>query len=519
MKKTGPTNRRFIIAGVLGIAAILPLILFPSSRPMPAGTDIKGPSVPVRPGDIRLLVDDTAWDPASGQRIIRQEIFDELLAMIGRADSFICLDMFLWNPWKGSVPEGHRKLSTELAEALIRRKGEAPDLDILLLTDPINRIYGDTAPDFYDRLSQAEIPVIFTDLDRLPDSNLLFSPYWSLAERAFRIPPLAGWVRAPRLKNPFQKDGREISLLQFGRMLRFKANHRKVAVTGSSGHGLEMLVGSFNPADGSSAHSNMALHVRGAAALEALESEMEIIRWSIQSMGKDGAGNPDRIKSSLASMARKATALATQEGDQPQWPRVTLLTEGSIARTVTSLINSASTRDEIRLSMFYLSERGILEALKDAAWRGVSLRLILDANRDAFGMTKIGVPNRITAAQLMELSGSCDVQVRWADTHGEQYHLKAFSLINHRSGTGILLLGSANWTRRNLANLNLEAGLLVDNAPRIMEDFHRYFDTAWNNSDGKIHTVPYDHWREKGLKLLLKKGLYQIQERWGAGTF
>ena len=519
MKKTGRTKGQLLIASILGIAAILPLVLFPASRPMPAGTDIKGPPVPARPEDIRLLIDDTAWDPASGQRIIRQEIFDELLAMIGRADSFICLDMFLWNPWKGSVPEGHRKLSTELAEALIRRKGEAPDLDILLLTDPINRIYGDTAPDFYHRLSQARIPVIFTDLDRLPDSNLLFSPYWSLAERVFRIPPLAGWVRAPRLKNPFEKNGRKISLLQFGRMLRFKANHRKVAVTGSSGHGLEMLVGSFNPADGSSAHSNMALHVRGAAALGALESEMEIIRWSIQSDEMNDAGNQDRIKSSLASIARKATALAVREGDQSQWPRVTLLTEGSIALTITSLLNSAGTRDEIRLSMFYLSERGILEALKEAARRGVSLRLILDANRDAFGMTKIGVPNRVTAAQLMELSGSCDVQVRWADTHGEQYHLKTFSLTNHRNGTGILLLGSANWTRRNLGDLNLEANLLVDNAPRIMEDFHRYFDTTWNNSDGKIHTLPYDHWREKGLKLFVKKGVYQIQERWGAGTF
>ena len=187
--------------------------------------------------DIRLLIDDTAWDPNARERVIRQEIFDELLGMIGRADRLIFLDMFLWNPWKGSVHEEHRELSAELAQALIRQKKKVPDLDIIVLTDPINRIYGDTKPAFFDDLSRARVPVVFTDLTLLSESNRIFAPYWSLAEKFLQLPLIETWNTAPRLKNPFQKDGPEISLLQFGRLLRFKANHRKVAVTGSSRDG------------------------------------------------------------------------------------------------------------------------------------------------------------------------------------------------------------------------------------------------------------------------------------------
>jgi len=439
--------------------------------------------------------------------------------MIGRADSFICLDMFLWNPWKGSVPEEHRKLSGELAQALIQRKKIKPGLDIIVLTDPINRIYGDTKPAFFDDLSRARIPVVFTDLNRLSASNRIFSPYWSLAEKALRLGLIENWSMAPRLKNPFEKDGPEISLIQFGRLLRFKANHRKVAVTGSSRYGLEMLIGSFNPADGSSAHSNMALHVLGPAALEVLDSELEILHWSLQSKELEPPGQTGSIESLARSIRKKADKLRTNVNERPEWPRVQLLTEGAIRRTIVNLLGRAGKGDEVRIAMFYLSERSVVDAIKDAAKRGASVRLILDANRDAFGMKKIGIPNRPVASELMDLSGDCDIQVRWADTHGEQFHTKSLSLSCGRSGDGILLTGSANLTRRNIGNFNLEADLLIENAPRTVETFNHYFDTLWDNADGLTHTLGFHHWEEKGFKLLIKNWIYHLQERWGAGTF
>jgi HKD family nuclease len=49
--------------------------------------------------------------------------------------------------------------------------------------------------------------------------------------------------------------------------------------------------------------------------------------------------------------------------------------------------------------------------------------------------------------------------VQWYDTHGEQFHTKLLAFHTARGTT--LLGGSANLTRRNLGDYNLEADLLV----------------------------------------------------------
>ncbi len=41
------------------------------------------------------------------------------------------------------------------------------------------------------------------------------------------------------------------------------------------------------------------------------------------------------------------------------------------------------------MGMFYLADRQVIKGLLKAAWRGgVDIRLILDANKDAFGLEK-----------------------------------------------------------------------------------------------------------------------------------
>ena len=133
---------KIILAAVLITAAILVLlpILFYTSPELPPGTNVVTSSMNIAADDIRLLIDDTAWDPKAGRRVIDQELFDEILAMIDRADRFIYLDLFLWNPWQGSIPEEHRNLGSELAAALIKKKRSLRGLDVLVLSDPINRI-------------------------------------------------------------------------------------------------------------------------------------------------------------------------------------------------------------------------------------------------------------------------------------------------------------------------------------------------------------------------------------------
>ena len=179
---SGIISKKFILiaAAVLTVAAIVVLLphIIHTAIPLPPGTRIAIEPVAIDPGSIRLLIDDTAWDEEEQLRIIDQEIFEEILAMIDRADRFIYVDLFLWNPWQGSTPEQHRKLSTELAEALIGKKRTARGIDIIVLTDPINRIYGGHEPESFKDLAKVGIPVVFTDLDRLPDSNLVYTPYW-----------------------------------------------------------------------------------------------------------------------------------------------------------------------------------------------------------------------------------------------------------------------------------------------------------------------------------------------------
>ncbi len=47
---------------------------------------------------------------------------------------------------------------------------------------------------------------------------------------------------------------------------------------------------------------------------------------------------------------------------------------------------------KIHLAMFYIADREVVEALTDAAKRGVKIEMILDPNQNAFGSEKSGCP-------------------------------------------------------------------------------------------------------------------------------
>jgi hypothetical protein len=49
-------------------------------------------------------------------------------------------------------------------------------------------------------------------------------------------------------------------------------------------------------------------------------------------------------------------------------------------------------------AVFYFLDRCIVKAFTGAIQRGAQVRLLLDANRDAFGREKNGIPNREVAA-------------------------------------------------------------------------------------------------------------------------
>jgi hypothetical protein len=500
---------------LFALVILLSPLLLSSAPPMPPGTNVTGPERMVRPGDIELLVDHTAWSETSKSRVISQEIFDQILTMIVKADRFIVLDMFLWNPWQGSIPEEHRQVSSELAAALMEKKKTDPEIPILVLTDPINRVYGAMEPAFYREMTDAGLTVVFTDLSKMPDSNRFYAPYWNAASAVLTTFPFRGAAEKPRFENPFVIGGEQISLMQVGKLLRFKANHRKVLITGSETGGLEMLVGSFNPADGSSAHSNLALKVSGSPVLDGLDSELSVIRWSGSAADRVIGGPPEKVTELAGAIAAAAEELADAIPGGDNGPRVQWISEGAITTSIVQTLETAGEGDHIRMAIFYLSIRPVVKAIKQAAANGAEVRVIMDANRDAFGRKKVGIPNRQVAAEL----SSIGVEVRWADTHGEQFHSKALSITNGTTGKELFMTGSANWTRRNIGNLNLEANLLLKGATAINEQFNHYFDTAWENGDGLSHTLPYSRWESTGPGASLKKLRYRFQEWSGLSTF
>jgi phosphatidylserine/phosphatidylglycerophosphate/cardiolipin synthase-like enzyme len=454
------------------------------TKPLPPGTRLATPWQDVPADSVRLLVDLTTAD-AYGQPVVQQQIFDETLRLVANARQFVVLDQFLFNDQRGALaaapaaesvqgagsppgPERNRAplrpLTRDLTAALVAAKRARPALRILFVTDPINDVYGGEPSPELAELEAAGIEVVRTDLDPLRDSNPGWSGLWRLTMNWWDGEASGeGW-----LPNPLETGPSRVTFRAWARLLNFKANHRKVLIAddGSGSGSLVGIVGSANPHDASSAHSNLALELRGEALRPLLRSEIEVARFSGW-RGGDLPGSP--------TPGRRAAGVAGSGT-----LRVRVLTEGAIRDALLERIAGTARDDRIDVAMFYLSEHGIVEALIAAARRGVEVRLLLDPNKDAFGRQKGGIPNRPVAAELVSRSDGA-IRVRWYRTHGEQFHTK---LVMVRSSDRLwLTLGSANLTRRNVGDFNLEANLAVD-APlgaSLAQDVERYFETLWNN--------------------------------------
>jgi phosphatidylserine/phosphatidylglycerophosphate/cardiolipin synthase-like enzyme len=465
---------------------------------MPPGTDVSTPAVAVAASDVQFLYDLTHDDPI-GQPLHEQRIFDEVFRIVDEAESFIVADFFLFNDLMGAAGDVHRPLSRQLVERLIARKAAQPGLSVLLITDPINDVYGGMPSELLAQLRQAGIDVVVTDLDRMRDSNPLYSSLWRIFGQWWGNSADGG-----AMLNPFvgaDATGQEITLRSWLALLNFKANHRKLIVADRSDGTLAALVTSANPHDGSSAHSNVGIRFSGALAENIVASEMAVARFS---------GWRGHVYASTAVPAAAADGAA-----EPV--QMSFLTEEAIRRHLVGEIDSTRNGDAVSLATFYLSDRKVIDALLEAAARGVNVRLILDPNRDAFGRQKDGVPNRPVANELVT-SSSERIQVRWYRTHGEQFHTK-LALIT-RGERFIASLGSANMTRRNVGNYNLEANIAIETAgtSQIALEMKSYFARLWNNDGppGTEYTAPFGAWRDADKGRYWR---YRLMEATGLSTF
>lgn len=469
-------------------------------KPMPPGTDMSTPAVRVPHEDVRFLYDLTYGDGRGGT-VYEQQIFDEVMRIIDDARSFVLVDFFLLNDSMGAADTAPRFLSRELADRLLARKASGPDVEILVITDPINDVYGGNPSPLLAELRAAGIQVAVTDLGRLRDPNpawsalwRLFVQWWSGADDG--ATPV-GATRGGWLPNPFAPQGPDISLRSWLALLNFKANHRKVVVADTADGELVGLVTSANPHDASSGHSNVAIRFSGELAARVLESELAVARFS---------GWTGHIHAAAAPPRPVGTAL-----------ELSFLTEKAIRRHLLAALDATRHGDTARMALFYLSDRGIVDALIAAARRGVEVRLILDPNRDAFGLEKDGVPNRPVANELVTASEG-RIAVRWYRTRGEQFHTKMALIVGREQV--IATLGSANFTRRNLANYNLEANIAVraaSDAP-LAREMLDYFDRLWENrgEPGVEYTVPFAAWRDTSP---LRYWRYRLMEATGLSTF
>lgn len=431
---------------------------------------------------IAFLADKT-WVDDQGRRLSEQEIFDAAIAMIERAQRLVLLDVFLFNDFQGARPEYHRPLSGEFTDLLVRRKTEQTGLRIVLITDPLNTVYGALPSAQFERLRAAGVEVVLTDLRKLRDPNPVYSFFWRLFVRPFGNSS-RGWMPSPL------GGGRKVTLRAYLEAFNFKANHRKTLIA-DDGDDWRALVTSANPHDASSAHTNIAVQFNGRAVADLLETENAVLRMS-------GGDTVDvRIEAPPA----------------PEGATVQVVTEAAIRTAALEIIDASRRSERLSVATFYLSHRRVIAALKRAQRRGVALRLLLDPNKDAFGHPKFGIPNRQVAHELVREG----VEIRWVHTHGEQCHTKLI-LRETMSGEAELLAGSANLTRRNIDDFNLETSVRVRTAAThpAFRSAKFHFDLLWYGQPGKTFSVPYAHYQQHSW---LKKWLYRFMEASGFSTW
>ena len=107
--------------------------------------------------------------------------------------------------------------------------------------------------------------------------------------------------------------------------------------------------------------------------------------------------------------------------------------------------------------------------------------------------------------------------VRWYRTHGEQFHTKLLSI--HRDDKVFATLGSANFTRRNLADYNLEANAaFTANVDSLLaQQLDAYFNRLWQGDAlNPEYTAPFGAYQDDSSARYWR---YRLMEATGLSTF
>lgn len=461
MKKIKKYNLKWII-----FLVVLIHILFLLFKPLPIGVSYVGEMHYISEENVYFLYDITY----NGS--YNQSIFPTLFSYMDDSESFLFAGMFLMSMNYASNDD-----FLNITDEFFDRMSESPGQRVLI-TDPINTFYG--SHDFQLALEAESmgVEVYYTDFYRLRPSNIVWSSVYY---------PFLMWIPTRGnglIPHPFGDPDQKVTVRSMLSLLNFQANHRKVAVMDSDDTYASFIL-SANPHNPSSLHSNIGFLIKDEVfAAELLYTETALISFSHPLQG-----------TSVESMQTGSIG-------------VQLLTEGAILDAIVRDIDATVAGDTIEMAMFYFSERRIVRALKRASDRGVMIEIILDPNKDAFGREKNGIPNRQVAWELESYSDN--IRVRWYDTQGEQFHSKL--LVITTSDSKIVHGGSANFTRRNIGNYNLETNvrLIVPFGSELYNQFVTYFEII------EDFVLPFSAYEDTSR---WKYWLYRFQEWSGLGTF
>jgi hypothetical protein len=358
-----------------------------SVKPLPRGTRVA--SLPARLNESQV---DFLNDLAPVGAILNQET-----EAIGHAEQTIVLDQ--------------SPLARELADALLLRKRQRPNLKIMLVTDPRNEVYGGTPWRILNALERAGIVVVRTRLERLRDPNPLYSSLWRLC---------VGWW-----SNPFDEMPGEITLRSSLRRLNLKADRRQLLVADDGAGGWTSIVMSTSSA-GAAVGAGVGLELRGHLAADIVASELQIAAWST---------DDDRLPAAPPADSRGVGTIDAR-----------FLTEGAMQAALRDAIAIAGSGDSIKIAVQAFGDRQIVDAVVHAAGRGARVQLLLDP----------GSPGTQAAAGELLHEEPGAIEVRWR-ARGPRTDA-GYAVIQHRADVWFEV-GSANFTRRGLDDLDLAAGI------------------------------------------------------------
>ncbi|MGE7761945.1 phospholipase D family protein [Peribacillus sp. NPDC097895] len=457
MKKWYKRKRFYLLVSILIV--ITAVIAYNSYKPLPEGLSYEGKVHHVE--DIDFIYD-LSYHDEEGNPQHERRIFQTINQAIEDADSYIVIDMFLFNAFYDEKIN-YPKLSETLTDKLVAQKKKKPKLQVIFITDEVNTSYNAYQLEALETMKQNGIDVIVTNLDRLRDPNPLYSGVYRTFFQWFGESG-KGWI-----VNPMAKSAPKVTMRSYLRLMNIKANHRKVVATEKTA-----IISSANPHDASGFHSNIAFQMNGNIIGDFVKAEEAASNFS---------GGPKSFPEFKGTSADKGPI------------SVQLLTEGKINKHVLKSIRDTEKGDKIHLAMFYIADREVVESLTDAAKRGVKIQMILDPNQNAFGSEKIGLPNLPVAAEFDKL-GDDNISIRWYKTEKEQFHTKLMMIKKPKET--IVLGGSANYTSRNLDDYNLEANIEIHapNDADVSNDVEYYFQRLWTNQDG-TYTVDYSEYQKK----------------------